>query len=100
MAHWTHEDRSRTLDDMTMLNHTTAPIRSHGWFTELRTSLAERRKARAARRQLEAELASYRSPAEIDDLFAALAREEDSAAADDVRRILVAKIGTMHRPAA
>ena len=83
-----------------MLNHTTAPIRSYGWVTELRSSLAERRQARAARRQLEAELASYRSPAEIQDLFAALARVEDSAEAEDVRRILVAKIGTMHRQAA
>ena len=83
-----------------MLNHTTAPIRSYGWFTELRSSLAERRQARAARRQLEAELASYRTPAEIEDLFAALGRVEDEEAAEDVRRILVAKLGTMRSPAA
>ena len=85
---------------MTMLNHTTAPIRSYGWVTELRSSLAERRRARAARRRLEAELASYRTPAEIEDLFAALAREEDSEATEDVRRILLAKVGTRHRHAA
>ena len=83
-----------------MLNNTTAPIRSYGWLDDLRSTLAARRQEKAARRQLEAELASYRSPAEIQDLFAALAREEDSEAAENIRRVLLDKLRTPYRQAA
>ena len=85
---------------MTMSHHTTAPVRSHGWLNELRSTLAARRQDKAARRQLENELASYRSPAEIQDLFAALARAEDSEAAENVRRILLDRLRTPYRQAA
>jgi hypothetical protein len=84
---------------MTMFNHTTAPIRS-GWLTELRSSLSERRQAREARRRLEAELASYRTPAEVDDLLAALNWSEDSPATAQIRAILHANLNRAHRTAA
>jgi hypothetical protein len=73
---------------MTMLNHTTAPVRSYGWLRELRSSLSERRQANAARRTLETELATYRTPAEVEDLFAALRREDDNPTAEEMRSIL------------
>ena len=73
---------------MTMLNHTTAPVRSYGWLSELRTALRERRRARTERRTLAAELASYRTPAEIEDLFAAIRTQDDSPSADEMRRML------------
>ena len=73
---------------MTMLNHTTAPVRSHGWLSELRTALRERRQATADRRALAAELASYRTPAEIEDLFAAIRTQDDSPTTDEMRRML------------
>ena len=74
---------------MTMFNHTTAPVRRSGWLSELRVSLRERRQAKADRRALEAELASYRTPAEVEDLFAAI-RTQDDPTADEMRRILFA----------
>jgi hypothetical protein len=86
---------------MTMFNHTTAPIRSSGWLTEVRSSLSERRRARAARRRFEADLASYRTPAEIEDLFAALRTEDDNPTAEKMRTILFANLENReHRTAA
>ena len=73
---------------MTITNHPTAPVRST-WMTQVRTSLAERREAKAARRALEAELSSYRTPAEVEDLFAALRSQDDNPTAEDMRRILL-----------
>ena len=72
---------------MTMLNHTTAPVRSN-WLTGLRSAAQERRRTRASRRALEAELASYRTPAEVEDLFATLRQHDDNATAEEMRRIL------------
>ena len=74
---------------MTMLNHTTAPVRSYGWLSELRTTLRERRQATADRRAMAADLASYRTPAEIEDLFAAI-RTQDDPATEEMRGILFA----------
>jgi hypothetical protein len=92
---------SRTLDVMTMFNHTTAPVRSAGWLAEVRSSLSERRQARAARRALEAELASYRTPADVEDLFAALRTQDDNPTAEEMRTILFANLGShQHRMAA
>jgi hypothetical protein len=90
--HWTHGLLCRTLDDMTMFNHTTAPVRSYGWLTELRSSMSERRHARAARRVLESELATYRTPADVEDLFAALRTQDDNPTAEDMRTILLATL--------
>jgi hypothetical protein len=83
---------------MTMFNHTTAPVRSSGWLPGMRATLNERRHARAARRALEADLASYRSPAEIDDLLAALERADDSPVTEQIRTILYSNL--THRTAA
>ena len=86
---------------MTMTDHTTAPVRSSGWLTEVRSALSDRREARAARRKLETELASYRTPAEVEDLFAALRTQDDNPTAEDMRTILLANLGTHeHRVAA
>ncbi len=65
-------------------NHHATPTTLWG---ELRDELRLRRQARAARRALEAELASYSTPSEVDDLLAA-ADGIDSADADQVRSIL------------
>jgi hypothetical protein len=86
---------------MTMLNHTTAPIRSTGWLTGMRSSLSERRRARATHRALEAELASYRTPAEVEDLFAALRTQDDDPATVQIRTILMTNLRyAQHRTAA
>ncbi len=71
-----------------MTIHTDAPTRSTSWLTGLRSSLSERRQARAAHRALEAELATYRTPAEVQDLFAALRTQDDNPTAERMRRIL------------
>ena len=81
---------------MTTSNHTTAPARSNGWMTELRSALSERRQARVARRTMELELATYRTPAEVEDLFAALRRQDDSPTAEEMRHLLFANMQTTH----
>jgi hypothetical protein len=54
---------------------------------QVRDDLRTRRAKRAARLQLERELATYTHPAEIDDLFAVLDRYDDRDAAQ-IRDIL------------
>ncbi|WP_088286545.1 hypothetical protein [Kineosporia sp. A_224] len=56
---------------------TTAP----SFLTALRDDLRARRAARAARRKLDSELATYCTPAERDDLAAMLDRYDDETAA-------------------
>lgn len=73
-------------------NHTTAPVYSFSWLDELRAGLAKRRQAKAARRALESELSTYRTPAEVEDLFAALRRHDDDPTAEEMRRILFANL--------
>ena len=80
-----------------MLNHTTAPVRAD-WLTGLRSAVVRRRQARAARRLLESELASFRTPAEVEDLFAALRTQEDDPTAEAMRSILFANLEN-HRQA-
>jgi len=53
----------------------------------VRDELRAQRAARAARKQLESELATYTSTADINDLEAALNRYDESEVAD-IRRIL------------
>ena len=86
---------------MTMSHHTTAPVRPAGWLPGVRASLSERRHARAARRALEAELATYRTPSEVEDLFAALRTQDDNPTAEEMRTILLANLESHeHRVAA
>jgi len=66
----------------------TRPIAS--LWTAVRTQLRESRAERAGRAQLERELASYNSPADLDDLHATLDRYNDRETAD-IRRILAAQ---------
>jgi hypothetical protein len=57
-------------------------------LTSVRDDLRERREARAVRRKLQRELATYSTRAEVDDLMALLHHQE-SAQADQVRGILL-----------
>lgn len=56
--------------------------------TTVRDELRDRRQARAARRTLERELASYTTAAEINDLLGLLSRQ-DNADADELREVLL-----------
>jgi len=58
-----------------------------GQLTAIRTHLRDTRDARIARAALERELASYTSPADLNDLHAILDRYSDRETAD-IRRIL------------
>jgi hypothetical protein len=59
-------------------------------LARLRDDLRERRRTRAARRVLEAQLASYVGAAEVDDLLASLSHH-DGPDAEEIRSILVRK---------
>ena len=67
---------------------TTRPIAS--LWTAVRTQLRESHEERTERARLERELASYSSPADLDDLHAILDRYSDEETAD-IRRILAAQ---------
>lgn len=54
----------------------------------VRDDLRERREANAHRRDLEQELASYQSQAEVDDLLEAI-RDQEGAEADAMRDVLL-----------
>lgn len=66
----------------------TRPITS--LWTTVRTQLRDSRDAHTARAALQRELASYNSPADLDDLHAILDRYSDQETAD-IRRILAAQ---------
>jgi hypothetical protein len=66
----------------------TRPITS--LWTTVRTQLRDSRDAHTARVALRRELASYNSPADLDDLHAILDRYSDQDTAD-IRRILAAQ---------
>ncbi len=59
-------------------------------WTTVRTQLRDSRDAHAARAALAHELASYNSPADLNDLHAILDRYSDQETAD-IRRILTAQ---------
>jgi hypothetical protein len=63
----------------------------HRILSGVRDELRERREARAAYRALERDLASYSTPAEVDDLLAAL-RWQDDAEAQVIRDILIGNL--------
>ncbi len=56
-------------------------------WTTVRTQVRDTRDAHAAQAELERELASYTSPADLNDLHAILNRYDDAETAD-IRRIL------------
>ena len=86
---------------MTQFNRPKAHGAPHGPLAELRSALSEHRRARVARRVLRAELAAYRTPADVNDLFAALSTADDNPTAEDMRAILFANLGNhRHRTAA
>ncbi len=66
----------------------TRPITS--LWTTVRTQLRDSRDAHTARAALQRELASYNSPADLDDLHAILDRYSDQDTAE-IRRILAAQ---------
>ncbi len=59
-------------------------------WTTVRTQLRDSRDAHAARAALERELASYNSPADLNDLHAILDRHSDRETAE-IRRILASQ---------
>ena len=75
------------------LTHSAPP--GHGLLGGLLDRLADRRRARAAYRSLEAELASYTSASDVNDLLAQLAQHE-GAEAERMRSILTGNLA--HRP--
>jgi hypothetical protein len=64
----------------------------------VRDELRERREARAGRRVLERELASYTTPAEVNDLLGSL-RGQDDQAVQDIRDAVVRNLlrQSLHR---
>jgi hypothetical protein len=60
-------------------------------LTGVRDELRDRRQARAAYRALERDLASYSSPAEVDDLLAAVSGQDDEEA-QAIRDILMSNL--------
>jgi hypothetical protein len=64
----------------------------------VRDELRERREARAERRVLERELASYTTPAEVNDLLGSL-RGQDERAVQDIRDAVVRNLlrHSLHR---
>jgi hypothetical protein len=69
------------------MNHASLrPVRD--FVTTVRRELRERREARAAYRALEQELASYRTPREVDDLLGTM-NDQDSPEAQQIRDILL-----------
>ena len=86
---------------MTKFNRPKGHVAPHGPLAELRSSLSAHRRARVARRVLRAELAAYRTPADVNDLFAALRTADDNPTAEDMRAMLFANLEThRHRTAA
>ena len=73
-----------TLDDMT----TYSIPRPARLAATVRDELRERRQARASRRTLERELASYDTPAQVNDLLGTLVGHED-AQAQEIRDIVL-----------
>jgi hypothetical protein len=71
----------------TTTHPTPAASRPRQLLTTMRDELRERREARATKRKLQAELATYSTRAEVDDLMALLHHQE-SAQAEQIRGIL------------
>ena len=70
-------------------------MNSPALWTTVKDELRERREARAARRQLEADLATYRTPADIEDLLASV-DADDSPEAEVIRGILMDNLSRYH----
>lgn len=82
---------------MTTTTHDSTRDRSFArqLWTTVSDDLRERRQARAAHRTLERELATYTTPAEIEDLLGAM-RGRDDAASDEMRDLLIRNLQHRH----
>ena len=82
-----------------MTTKSTTSVRSaHALWAGLRDELRARQQARAAYRNLERDLASYRTPSEVNDLLAAIDRQgDDSPQAEQVRAILARNLTDYRR---
>lgn len=78
--------------------YSNAPTYAAHLVASLREDLRARSAARAARRRLQAELASYSTKSDIDDLLAAVDREE-SVEAEVMRDILHSQLQHLSRGA-
>ena len=99
LGHWTYGyvlPKTRP-----MINSSNLRSRTRGPVSvrSLRDGWQERRSARAAYRCLEADLATYTTQAEINDLLALLSGH-DSVEAEQVRSILTSNLAHASRPAA
>ena len=65
-------------------------------WTTVKDELRERREAREAMKRLRADLAHYRTPAEIDDLLASV-DAEDTREAELIRGILMDNLRAYHQ---
>ena len=65
-------------------------------WTTVKDELRERREARAAHTALRAELATYRTPSDIDDLLASVDAQE-TPEAEMIRGILMDNLRTYHQ---
>lgn len=82
---------------MTTTTHDSTQDRSlaRQLWTTVSDDLRERRQARAARRTLERELATYTTPAEVEDLLMAM-RGRDDAQTEAMRGLLVRNLQHQH----
>lgn len=80
-------------------SHRTHTLRSSGphALTELRAGRRKRAQARDERRQLERELASYTTMADVDDLFALL-RGQDETSSEAIRTVVLHNMQERQRP--
>ena len=84
-----HTRIGKTIDVRTKQMQSTTEARSPLWAS-IRDELRDARAARAARKSLERELASYTSPRDLNDLEAILERYNEDETAD-IRRVLAAR---------
>ena len=82
-----------------MTTQTTSPSRSLGRsrLGGLRARLQERREAHRAYRNLKRELATYRTPSDIEDLLSAVDRQEESPQVRQMRAILTSNLEDYRR---
>src|SRR4051794_35244450 len=90
--HWTYGSKKRRINAM---NNISILRPSAHLVATVRDELRERRTARANRRSLERELATYSTPAQINDLLGSM-RGQDEAAVEAVRSIVLTNSARQH----
>lgn len=86
-----------TADSGPMRLRTHTPTTTRTVLDAVRDDLRERRDARASYRHLKRELASYRTPSDIEDVLAAMDRQDDTPDAELIRGILTGNLSAYRR---